>query len=73
MMQSPELFRLGLENYSIEQLRKERDRLIREIRDYEKQDSRVKEIDMSPSPAVVYYCNNLYLVETLKLMLEKMR
>lgn len=71
MMQAPETFRLELENQSLEQLRKERDKLIRSIRDYEKHESEIEDTGMSPSPSVVYYCNNLYLVETIKLIIEK--
>ena len=71
MMQSPESFRLELENHSLEQLRKERDRLIRSIRHYEKHESETMDDLICPSRSVVYYCNNLYLVETLKLIIEK--
>ena len=71
MMQAPETFRLELENHSLEQLRKERDRLIRSIRDYEKHESEIEDIGMSPSPSVVYYCNNLYLIGTINLIIEK--
>jgi hypothetical protein len=71
MMQAPETYRLELENQSLEQLRKERDRLIRSIRDYEKRESETMDAIVCPSPSVVYYCNNLYLIETIKLIIEK--
>ena len=71
MMQAPETFRLELENHSLEQLRKERDRLIRSIRDYEKHESETMDDIVCPSPSVVYYCKNLYLIETIKLIIEK--
>ena len=51
-MQALEAFRLELENYSLEQLRKERDKLIRSIRDYEKHESEIEDTGMSPSPSV---------------------
>jgi hypothetical protein len=60
-----------MEDLTLEQLRKERDKLIRSLRDYEKHETERNEIGIHPSPSVVYHCENLYLMETIKLILEK--
>ena len=71
MMQSPESFRLTIEDHSLEQLRKERDRLSISIRNYEKFEIVNKDFYVHPFRSAVYHCENLYLIEVLKLIVEK--
>ena len=71
MMINPKTFRAQYEDASLDKIIKERDKLIREIRKYEK--SKIPEEDymMDPSPEVVYMMNNLYLAELCHLLYEK--
>ena len=71
MMIDSETFRKAFENATLEEIIKERDRLIREIRRYEK--GKIPEDDymMEPSPETVYMMNNLYLAELCNLIYEK--
>lgn len=71
MMISPKTFRGAFENATLEEIIKERDKLIREIRRYEKGKTSLDEITMDPSPEVVYMMNNLYLAELCHLIHEK--
>ena len=71
MMVDPVSFRKSLENATLEEIIKERDKLIREIRRYEKGKTSLDEITMDPSPEVVYMMNNLYLAELCHLLYEK--
>ena len=70
-MVDPVSFRKSLENATLEEIIKERDKLIREIRRYEKGKTSLDEITMDPSPEVVYMMNNLYLAELCHLLYEK--
>jgi len=71
MMIDPETYRNAYEKASLKEIIKERDRLIREIRRYEK--GKIPEDDycMDPSPEVIYICNNSYLAELCYLIEEK--
>lgn len=71
MMIDPTTFRKAFENATLKEIIKERDKLIREIRRYEKGKLPKDEYCMDPSPEVVYYCNNLYLAELCYLIIEK--
>lgn len=70
-MIDPGTFRKALENATLEEIIKERDKLIREIRRYEKGKMSLDEITMDPSPDVVYMTNNAYLAELCYLIVEK--
>ena len=71
MMISPEYYRKTIEEYEIPELIKERDKLIREIRRFEKNKIRLEERMISPSPEVVYQCNNEYLIQVIILINKK--
>ena len=70
-MIDPITFREAFKNATIEEIIKERDRIIREIRRYEK--GKIPEDDycMDPSPEVIYIMNNSYLVELCYLIIKK--
>ena len=64
-------FREAFKKATINEIIKERDKIIREIRRYEK--GKIPEDDymMDPSPETVYMMNNLYLAELCNLIYEK--
>ena len=62
-MISPKTFRRVLENATLEEIIKERDKLIREIRRYEKGKIPEEDYFRDSSPEVVYRMNNAYLAE----------
>lgn len=70
-MIDPKTFRNQYKDATLEEIIKERDKLIREIRRYEKGKIPKEDYMMDPSPEVVYYCNNLYLAELCHLINEK--
>ncbi len=70
-MIDPKTFRNQYKDAILEKIIKERDKLIREIRRYEKGKIPKEDYMMDPSPEVVYYCNNLYLAELCHLTNEK--
>ena len=70
-MISPKTFRGAFENTTLEEIIKERDKLIREIRRYEKGKIPEEDYMIDPSPEVVYMMNNLYLAELCNLIYEK--
>ena len=70
-MIGPEIFKESLRHKSLEEIIKVRDRLIREIRRYERDGPEDTEIAMDPGPDVVYYCNLSYLSEICGLIQEK--
>ena len=71
MMISPNCFVDKLKDKTYKELLKERDKLIRQIRAFEK--DKVPEIEYSicPSPEVVYQMNLQYLGELCNLIAEK--
>ncbi|MBE6509632.1 MAG: hypothetical protein E7Z77_09535 [Methanobrevibacter sp.] len=71
MMVDPVSFRKALENATLKEIIKERDKLIREIRRYEKGKILEEECWASPSPEMIYFMNNLYLAELCYLINEK--
>lgn len=73
MMIDPITFKKAYENATPEEIIKVRDKLIREIRRYEKGNIPLDEITMDPSPDVVYMMNNAYLAELCYLIVEKKR
>lgn len=72
-MIDPITFKKAYENATPEEIIKVRDKLIREIRRYEKGNIPLDEITMDPSPDVVYMMNNAYLAELCYLIVEKKR
>lgn len=71
MMISPPLFRKQFEDAPLKKIIRERDKIIRDLRKYEKGKIPEGEYYRDPSPDVVYYCNNLYLGELCFLINEK--
>ncbi len=71
MMIDPASFREAFKKATINEIIKERDKIIREIRRYEK--GKIPEDDymMDPSPETVYKMNNLYLANLCNLIYEK--
>ncbi len=68
MMISPQTYRRQHEKDSIEELKKERDRLIKSIWKYEKGESPEEASRRNPSPRTVYSCNCEYLAVVLKMI-----
>ena len=71
MMIHPQTFRESLENLPLDKIIKERDKIIREIRRYEKGKIPEEDYMIEPSPETVYIMNNLYLAELCNLIYEK--
>ena len=72
MMLSPESYVNTLKDNSYEELLKERDKLIRELRYFEKhREELTKEVEICPSPETEYYWGLHYLAELMKLIIEK--
>ncbi len=71
MMIDPKTYRDSLEEAPLDEIIKERDKIIREIRRYEKGKISEEEYWIDPSPEVVYVVNNVYLVELCNLIIEK--
>ena len=69
MMLSPESFVENLKDLPFDKLKKERDKLYREIRSFEKQNNEETEtLCIDPSPEVVYQMNLKYLGKLCELM-----
>ena len=73
MMIGPSTFREAYENATIDEIIKKRDKLIKEIRRYEKGKIPVMEYSRRPSHKTVYMMSNLYLAELCYLINEKNR
>lgn len=69
-MIDPSTLREAYKHATIKEIIKERDRLIREIRRYEKGKIPEEDYCMCPSPETVYMMNNLYLAELCNLIYE---
>ena len=72
MMISPEYYRETIKDYTLEQLFKERDELLKEIRRYRRHEISTEEYQMVPSPSVIFKCNLKYLEQVSELINEKM-
>lgn len=72
-MIDPESLKESLRHASLTEIIKERDRLIREIRKYERGKIPEEDFCMNPSPDVVYSCNLSYLSVICDLIQEKIR
>jgi hypothetical protein len=73
MMISPETYAHMLANKSYAELIKERDELIKSIRDFEKNGADKEAYMICPSPDVIYQVNLEYLAELCRLIREKYR
>lgn len=71
MMISPDFYRSEIIDYELDELVKERNKLIKEINRFEKNKITEEERMISPSPLTVYQCNNEYLIEVTKLINER--
>ena len=71
MMVSPETYMSFLQDKNYEELIKERDSLIDEIKGYEKISDDFIDIDMNPSREIIYKYNHLYLSKVCELLSEK--
>ena len=71
MMIDPASFREAFKKATINEIIKERDKIIREIRRYEKGKIPEEDYMMDPSPEVVYRMNHMYLAELSYLIIEK--
>ena len=67
----PKTYRDSLEDVPLDKIIKERDKIIREIRRYEKGKIPKEDYMIDPSPETVYMMNNLYLAELCNLIYEK--
>ena len=72
MMISSEYYRETIKDYTMEQLFKERDELLKEIRRYRRYEISPEEYQKAPSPSVIYKCNMKYLEAVRELINEKM-
>lgn len=70
-MISPMHYRSLIEDYSLDQLRKERDELIEEIKQFENNKNPEDEYLIALSPGVKYQCNNEYLIEVVQLINQR--
>ena len=72
MMISPETYSEDFQEETMENLIKERDRLLNKLKKYEKGDFD-KSIIMNPSPEVIYQCNCDYLIEIINIIKRKVQ
>ena len=73
MMMSPEGYINSLEGKSYEELLNERERLLKNIRDFENGGANTTTIIIDPSPDTRYQCNLLYLSKLCELIAEKFK
>jgi len=71
MMISPQSFVESYKNKSYKELLPVRDKLMKEIRAFERRTYNPELVMISPSPEVIYQCNLLYLGELCALIAEK--
>ena len=73
MMIDPKIYSESIRNESLTELKKERNRLIKEIREYENamDDDNIVMIS-NPNPETIYLNNHLYLAEVCKLIGERL-
>ena len=62
-MISPESYAMMCKEMSLKELVKDRDRLLRDIRAYERGKGSEEGWSMEPSPDLIYHCNLLYLAK----------
>ena len=71
MMISPEAYIDGLKNKTYKELIKEKNKLLKEISDFENNKIADEEYNINPSPDVIYQCNLLYLSKLCELIADK--
>ena len=73
MMIDPKIYSESIRNESLTELKKERNRLIKEIREYENamDDDNIVMIS-NPNPETIYLNNHLYLAEVCRLIGERL-
>ena len=71
MMISPETYIDELKNKTYKELIKEKDKLLKEISDFENNKIADEEYNINPSPDVIYQCNLLYLSKLCELIADK--
>ncbi|PRR79289.1 hypothetical protein CLLI_09630 [Clostridium liquoris] len=71
MMVSPETYMSFLQDKNYEELIKERDSLIDEIKEYEETSDNLIDINISPSREIIYKYNHLYLSKVCELLSER--
>ena len=73
MMIDPKTYSLSIRNGSLSELKKERNRLIKEIREYDDaiDDDNILMI-CNPDPETIYLNNHLYLAEVCRLIGERL-
>ena len=73
MMIDPKIYSQSIRNENLTELKKERNRLIEEIREYENAmyDDNIVMIS-NPDPETIYLNNHLYLAEVCKLIGERL-
>lgn len=73
MMIDPKIYSESIRNESLTELKKERNRLIEEIREYENAmyDDNIVMIS-NPDPETIYLNNHLYLAEVCRLIGERL-
>ena len=73
MMIDPKTYSLSIRNGSLSELKKERNRLIKEIREYENaMDDDNIFMSGNPDPETIYLNNHLYLAEVCRLIGERL-
>ena len=71
MMISPEAYIDELKNETYKELIKEKNKLLKEISDFENNKIADEEYNINPSPDVIYQCNLLYLSKLCELIADK--
>ena len=73
MMIDPKIYSQSIRNENLKELKKERNRLIEEIREYENAmyDDNIVMIS-NPDPETIYLNNHLYLAEVCRLIGERL-
>ena len=71
MMISPEAYIDELKNEIYKELIKEKNKLLKEISDFENNKIADEEYNINPSPDVIYQCNLLYLSKLCELIADK--
>ena len=71
MMISPESYIVELKNTTYKELIEEKNKLLKEISDFENNKIADEEYNINPSPDVIYQCNLLYLSKLCELIADK--
>lgn len=71
MMISPESYIDELKSKTYKELIKEKNKLLKEISDFENNKIADEEYNINPSPDVIYQCNLLYLSKLCELIADK--